>query len=187
MDEVDLKSIRIDPKWAFKIPPAIALRRMALALGVIDGSLAVAMADPADARAAEAIAAACGMPVRPLAADRQRLREELLRVYGDARGSQAGADSRSDPVAAVDRILRAAALRQASDIHFCPVRDGLEVRMRIDGVIEPFCKLPAEMAPAATSRIKVLAGLDIAEKRAPQDGGFAWDAAKLGAGNSAID
>jgi type IV pilus assembly protein PilB len=170
---LDLASVRLDPAWAFKVPAALALRRLALPLCVVDGALAVAMADPADTATADAISAAAGLPVRPLPAPRDALRAELLRVYGDIRDA-ASAPSSTDPVAIVDRILRAAVLRQASDIHFNPGRDGLTVRLRVDGRIEDFTRLPPDLAAAVASRIKVLSRLDIAERRAPQDGAFVW-------------
>ena len=174
---LDLSSVRLDPAWAFRVPATLALRRLALPLCVVDGALAVAMADPADAATADAISAAAGLPVRPLPAPRDALRAELLRVYGDVRDAAAASaapSAASDPVAVVDRILRAAVLREASDIHFNPGRDGLAVRMRVDGRIEDFTRLPPDLASAVASRIKILARLDIAERRAPQDGAFVW-------------
>ena len=64
---LDLSAVRLDPAWAFKIPATLALRRLALPLCAIDGTLAVAMADPADTATADAISAAAGLPVRPYA------------------------------------------------------------------------------------------------------------------------
>lgn len=172
---LDLSKIRLDPSWAFKIPATLALRRLALPLCAIDGTLAVAMADPADTATADAISAAAGLPVRPYPAPRDALRAELLRVYGDIRDSAASPTAPdTDPVAVTDRILRAAVLRQASDIHLNPGRDALTVRLRVDGRIEDFIQLPPDLAAAVVSRIKVLARLDIAERRAPQDGAFVW-------------
>ena len=174
---LDLSNVRIDPAWAFKVPATLALRRLALPLCAVDGALAVAMADPADTATADAISAAAGLPVRPLPAPRDALRAELLRVYGDIRDTAASpspAAPDTDPVAVTDRILRAAVLRQASDIHLNPGRDALTVRMRVDGRIEDFTRLPPDLAAAVVSRIKVLARLDIAERRAPQDGAFVW-------------
>ena len=173
---LDLSKVRLDPAWAFRVPAAIALRRLALPLCAIDGELAVAMADPADAQTIDAIRAAAALPVRPHPAAPDALRAALLRVYGDIRDAQSRpADAaEADPVAVVDRILRAATLRQASDIHFNPQRSGLAVRMRVDGRIEDFTRLPPDLATAVASRIKVLARLDIAERRAPQDGAFVW-------------
>ena len=70
-----------------------------------------------------------------------------------------------------DRILVQALSRQASDIHIEPQEDGLHVRLRLDGVLQnAFETLPAKVIPALTSRFKILADLDIAERRQPQDG-----------------
>ncbi len=70
-----------------------------------------------------------------------------------------------------DRILVQALSRQASDIHIEPQEDGLHVRLRLDGVLQnAFETLPAKVIPALTSRFKIMADLDIAERRQPQDG-----------------
>ena len=70
-----------------------------------------------------------------------------------------------------DRILVQALSRQASDIHIEPQEDGLHVRLRLDGVLQnTFETLPAKVIPALTSRFKIMADLDIAERRQPQDG-----------------
>jgi type II secretory ATPase GspE/PulE/Tfp pilus assembly ATPase PilB-like protein len=80
----------------------------------------------------------------------------------------------NDSVRLVDRILRAGLLMNASDVHFDPMRDAVRVRFRIDGMLEEALSIPSTMAAAVTSRLKILASLDIAERRAPQDGGFSW-------------
>lgn len=87
----------------------------------------------------------------------------------------------TDSVRLVDLILRAGLLIHASDVHFDPMRDSVRVRFRIDGMLEEVLRIPAAMASAVTSRLKVLASLDIAERRAPQDGGFSW---RMPAGHS---
>ena len=79
---IDLDSVRIDPAWALRVPASIALRRLALPLCAVDGRLVVAMADPGDSAAAEAVSRAAGMPVEPRAADRERLRAWLLPPAG---------------------------------------------------------------------------------------------------------
>ena len=83
-------------------------------------------------------------------------------------------DKISDPVQTVDRILRAGFLLHASDVHLDPMADALRVRFRIDGELEEVLRLPVSMQSSVTSRLKVLASLDIAERRAPQDGAFSW-------------
>ena len=177
-DPVDLDQVKIDPAWALKLPASIALRRLILPLCVIGEELVTACADPDDVQSLEALARSSGKRLRPVKADATQLRKHLLLVYGDTRGTPAtraaapgGGD---DAVALADDILRAAALRQASDIHVDPERDGLRIRLRVDGVIEDFMRLPVALQPALCSRIKVMAGLDIAERRAPQDGAFVW-------------
>ena len=175
--KVDLDFIRIDPAWAMRIPSTLALRRLALPLCMVDGALAVAMADPRDAATVEAVSRAAGKPVSPCEADSSQLRAWLLRVYGDTRQAMAaGAQpaQAGDPIALVDGMLRAAALRQASDIHFDPMRDDARVRLRVDGQLEDCMRVPSDLVPAICSRIKVMGGLDIAERRAPQDGAFMW-------------
>ena len=83
-------------------------------------------------------------------------------------------DRITDPVALVDRILRAGLLMRASDVHFDPFESFVRVRFRIDGELEEVLRIPSSMQGALTGRLKVLSAMDIAEKRAPQDGGFTW-------------
>lgn len=92
------------------------------------------------------------------------------------------ADRISDPVALVDRILRAGLLMHASDVHFDPFEGYLRVRFRIDGELEEVLRVPSSMQNAVTGRLKVLSSMDIAERRAPQDGGFSWRMNAPGAG-----
>jgi len=86
----------------------------------------------------------------------------------------AHADRLTDPVQLVDRLLRAGLFLHASDVHLDPAADSVRVRFRIDGELEDVLRIPATLQSAVTSRLKVLAALDIAERRAPQDGGFSW-------------
>lgn len=83
-------------------------------------------------------------------------------------------DRITDPVALVDRILRAGLLMRASDVHIDPFESFVRVRFRIDGELEDVLHIPSSMQGALTGRLKVLSSMDIAEKRAPQDGGFTW-------------
>ncbi len=183
-ERVDLDRVRIDPGWALRLPAAIGMRRLALPLCLVDDKLVVAFAETPDATTLESIARTTGKPVVGVMADGAQLRRHLLRVYGDTRGAPGvGAGGRGgggaagggdDAIGQADDILRAAALRQASDIHIDPDREGLRVRLRVDGIIEDFIRVSAGMQASLCSRIKVMAGLDIAERRAPQDGGFTW-------------
>ncbi len=73
----------------------------------------------------------------------------------------------------VNSIIERAVMERASDIHFEPRETEMEVRMRIDGIMRPILNVPKELTPAAIARIKTMSGMDVAEKRIPQDGRFA--------------
>jgi len=167
--------------------PELLLRRGAV-LPCRDGEQTVlAVSDPDD-RAACATARQIlgpGIPMRladPVAL--QAASGRALRLLGRDRPS-AGAVVGEDTVALLDRILLEAYLRRASDVHLEPGEEGMRVRLRIDGDLHGFLeKLDRDEAAGLVSRVKVLAGLDIAEQRAPQDGGFhyrlpASDAARI--------
>ncbi|MCK6528886.1 GspE/PulE family protein [Myxococcota bacterium] len=76
----------------------------------------------------------------------------------------------------VDQILKKAVAERASDIHFEPKGDRLRLRFRVDGVLVEQPALPPDFIPSVTSRLKVMASMDIAEKRVPQDGGLSYEA-----------
>ncbi len=109
--------------------------------------------------------------------DNDSFRRVLKRVYdtptfdGKA-GLSTAEDLRTgnDAVALCDELLRAAILRDASDIHLVPNANSLTVQLRVCGVLETYRELPLSVQPMILSRLKVLAGMDIAEKRAAQDG-----------------
>ena len=152
-----------------------------LAFASVDKKVIVACADPSDRAGLEAIERYVGMPVVARRAEPEALRRLLQRVYPDptAPGIRPGASSRApeaddDAIGLTDEILRFAFLRQASDIHIEPRRDVVRVRLRVDGQLEELRRLPASRQAGLVSRLKVLCGMDIAEKRAPQDGAFTW-------------
>src|SRR4029453_16037273 len=80
----------------------------------------------------------------------------------------------------VNSIIFQAAEAGASDVHFEPQEDALVVRFRVDGVLAEVQRIPRRMAPGVTTRLKVLAKLDIAERRKPQDGRISLNAAAAG-------
>ncbi len=83
-------------------------------------------------------------------------------------------DGESAPtIRLVNSIIERAVLERASDIHFEPREHEMEVRMRIDGIMRPILNVPKDLTPAAIARVKTMSGMDVAEKRIPQDGRFA--------------
>ena len=106
------------------------------------------------------------------AADSLGLGDELRHLASDLPTAEDLLDSADDAPAIrlINGIIADAARRGVSDIHIEPYESGLVVRMRIDGVLRETLRMPAHVAPVVVSRIKVMARLDIAERRVPQDG-----------------
>ncbi|MFZ5791052.1 MAG: GspE/PulE family protein [Pseudomonadota bacterium] len=166
--------------------------------------LAVAMADPLDRQALDAIGLAAGMPVRACVGVPAELEAALERLYGDGRMAGSSLDGANggfegglertnghaagDPSAELDierlkdlaseapviryvnQLIADAAERRASDIHIEPFEGRLRIRFRIDGALREIEPPPARLRTAILSRIKIMARLNIAERRLPQDG-----------------
>ncbi|MEM6692442.1 MAG: GspE/PulE family protein, partial [Planctomycetota bacterium] len=179
---LEIEDVRVDPVWALKIPASLALRKSVLPLCQLDGVVQVACCDVEDQATAQAIRKATACDVHMIETDPARLRAALTRIYGGVsmpagvagpgaarRGEAAEAD---DAASICDEVLLAAVMREASDIHFLPTETSFQIRFRVDGALEIYRELSKDAHGPVTSRIKVLSGLDIAEKRAPQDGRF---------------
>lgn len=160
-------------------------------LGEDAGHVAVLMADPQDAYAADAVRLATGKPVRALVAPRSEIDDLIERWYGQGRSAMgaivesadgdAGADvddvehlrdlaSEAPVIRLVNLIIQRAVELRASDIHIEPFENRLKVRFRIDGVLVDGESPPANLTAAVISRVKIMARLNIAERRLPQDG-----------------
>ncbi len=179
---LNMDKVKVDPTWALRIPASLALRRQVLPFAQADGHVYVACANVQDTGALHAVEKLVASPVRGEPAELESLKRALDRVYADLQstpGKPRSIDVRSlaemqpdDCVALCDELLHAAVLRQASDIHLDPDVDALQVRFRVDGNLERYLRLPTALQSGVLNRFKVLSAMDIAEKRAPQDGGF---------------
>lgn len=185
---LNMDKVKIDPSWALRVPASLALRRQVLPFAFAKGYVHVACANRLDAAALQAVEKMVATPVRAEPAELESLKRALDRVYADLPPSLAaqglagkprsvdvrfpGEMQPDDTVALCDELLHAAVLRQASDIHIDPEQDGVQIRFRVDGALERYRKLASALQSGLLSRFKVLSGMDIAEKRAPQDGGF---------------
>ncbi len=177
------------PPFAERIAPRFLRAARALPLAVTDGTLALACVDPLDPFLPAAIAAATGLPVRLEVAVPIELDAAIERLYPDREeGAEAPepADtaapmaedterlkdlaSEAPVIRLVNQIIARAVETGASDIHLEPFEDRLRVRTRHDGVLAEAETPPARLAAAVVSRIKIMARLDIAERRLPQDG-----------------
>lgn len=174
---LDIAVVRVDPACALKLPAQLALRRRLLPFGHVDGWVNVACADREDAQGLQIVERLFGLPSRAWEVDAAALEQVLRKVYGD--GAEAlsllAAPGRADPanaVAQTEELLHAACLRQASDIHIDPTPEEVHIRIRVDGCLETLARLPLGVHQELVGRLKVLSGMDISEKRAPQDGRF---------------
>ena len=156
-----------------------------------DGRLVVAMADPQDLFSIHALQAACGLPIDTRVGVATELENAVERLYGEGQSKMgdilAGVDagesddeqdieqlkdmaSEAPVIRLVNLIIQRAVEARASDIHIEPFENWLKVRYRIDGVLKDGEAPPINMSPAVISRIKIMARLNIAERRLPQDG-----------------
>lgn len=190
LEFVDLSEYRIDPGIATMIPETICRRYRALAIGERDGKLLVAMSDPANVYALDDIRSITGREVQPLVATAGDVEQAIAKfgTLGDqveALVSEAtdalGTENELDVEAAIEdapivklvtAIMTQAVADRASDVHIEPTERDVRVRFRVDGVLHEVMHSPKGIQNGLISRLKVMADLNIAEKRIPQDGRF---------------
>lgn len=207
----DLADAEIRPSAIAALPENIARAYTAFPLNDENGQLRVALADPFDVAALASIERATGRRVTPVGAPRDRIIEaadvaykkgdrglptgELINTSDNAfSGRYAGGaaqvtapptpadDSGQNATEAADQIFRDGIRLGATDIHIEPTPDSIIVRYRIDGILREGPKFPKQLQSPVITRIKVLAGLNIAENRLPQDGRL-----RLDLGNREVD
>ncbi|MFN8161230.1 MAG: ATPase, T2SS/T4P/T4SS family [Solirubrobacterales bacterium] len=194
LDHVDLSNYQVDMAAAALFPVVNARRYNAIPVGFADGqTLLVAMSDPANVLAVDDIQIATGMDCRiavaaeddieallgrlntlQSAASEAIIEQELTDEF-DEEGLAAVSELQASPedapvIKLVYSILGQAVGEGASDIHLEPEEGELRIRLRVDGVLKDTAHVPKRMISAVISRIKIMAELDIAEKRVPQDG-----------------
>jgi type IV pilus assembly protein PilB len=196
---IDLARETIDIGAAGLLPESLARRYNAIPVRFLDdGAVLVAVNDPTNVMASDDLRIALGAPVRVGVASADAITNAITRVYSaeldfddasetpeelgatvvDLREAAANAPATKQ----VNAVLSRAVELGASDVHFTPQRKRLLVRARVDGVMRELATIPKTLQPAVTSRLKVMSELDIAEKRAPQDGRLS-----LRAGDRTID
>jgi type IV pilus assembly protein PilB len=195
---VTLAHLTIDPDVAKLVPASIAKKHEVLPLKRVGDSLTLAMADPANVFAVDDVAFMTNLTVLPVVASQAAIRGAITRLYepsgmptetlaelsdgsvevlADA-DRQPGLDafelqeSADEPpvVKLVNMVLVDAIQKGASDIHWESYEKVFRVRFRIDGVLHEMLTPPKRLEPAIVSRLKIMANLDIAERRVPQDG-----------------
>jgi type II secretory ATPase GspE/PulE/Tfp pilus assembly ATPase PilB-like protein len=198
---LDLDQISLDRELSRQVNQSYARRKWLLPVARMGHSLTVCMDDPTDQRAIEELAQSTGLAVTVVTSSRDAIRRAFARLYDEP-----GRPASSDPIAivvgeqvettrsryvddylrsqqskvadaVVRRLLSIAIERRASDIHVETLADRLQIRFRIDGLLESIDlgeleEQSNQSAREIVSRLKILGKLDIAERRRPQDGSF---------------
>ena len=185
---VDLSDYPVDGSAVSKVPDTVCRRHNALPIGYEDGKLVVAMADPANVFAVDDMRAMTGMDIKPVVATRadviaainryQRSDDEMDQLTSaidvnddDDDLSKVKEITEEAPIVKFVNLLITQAIQdRASDIHIEPAEKDLRVRFRIDGVLHEVMRSPKSITSGVTSRLKIMADINIAERRIPQDG-----------------
>lgn len=172
---VDIDKIVIDPEVVKIVPEIIARKHKVLAIGRKEGQLLVAFSDPLNIFAMDDIDRQVEDDVVVCVAVETKIVAAIDISYKKASTLDGGERDRGDEseaVAIVNDLLLMAVRQEASDIHVEPGSEMVRARLRIDGILSVAEEYPLEMLPNIVSRIKIMAGLDIGERRKPQDGRF---------------
>ena len=187
---------RVDPRVSQSVPEQLARRFNVVPVGQTDSYLEVATANPFDIDAEKVLAFATGREVRMLLASPARIRTKIDELYragdevvsrllegisGDLEVKELTTEDEDAAISAeeasqrpiirlVDMMLADGVSSRASDIHVEPIEGGVAVRYRIDGVLRQVMKIPRNAGLPLISRIKIMSGLDIADRLRPQDG-----------------
>jgi type IV pilus assembly protein PilB len=189
----DLKHVELDFEIARLVPEDFARRNLVLPLRRDNGHLAVAMSDPSNLRLRNDLRLITGLPVAPFIASPSDILLNLTRIHdmhprlreaaqtlNESRPQLqfdrvmtlelASVTSNSPAVEIVNLLITQGLRDRASDIHIEPQKDHLRIRFRIDGVLQDMAHLPSATGAALASRVKIMAGMNIVERRRAQDG-----------------
>jgi type IV pilus assembly protein PilB len=191
LDYVDLSVYDVDMGAANLLSVSAAKRYKAIPIGFAeDGSVLLAMADPTNVLTIDDVAMLSGRRVRPVAASIEdldllltrlsRMEESIEDIVEEEAEPESGPEALAEEgdrdapiIRLVHSIVAQAVAQGASDIHVNPEEGDARVLYRIDGVLAPAATVKRRMAMGVVSRIKIMADIDISEKRVPQDGRFA--------------
>ncbi|HQY33857.1 ATPase, T2SS/T4P/T4SS family [Actinotalea sp.] len=190
MPFIELADYPVDRSAVARVPSAMCRRYTVLPVGVVEGYLVLAMADPGNVLAVDDARTHSQMPVHPVVATREDLLaaidrfcradeeiDDLASAFEDDNEaendlSKVGETIEDDApiVRFVNLLVTQAISDRASDIHIEPAESDLRVRYRIDGVLHEMQRAPKHIQSGVISRLKIMSDIDIAERRKPQDG-----------------
>ena len=191
---VDLTAVSIPVELAKYVPRTLAKKYCVVPVKLVRDTLYLAMSDPLDFIAQEEVKAASRKRVIPMIATHRATEQAISRLYGSegtarvieemkreagaagpdivpAQLAKDGDSSEGAPtIRFVNSLIERAFAERASDIHLEPQEGEMVVRMRIDGLLRRVLTVPAELQSTVISRLKIMGGMDIAERKVPQDG-----------------
>jgi len=197
LDFVNLDEVMIPPSVVELVPESVARENAILPMAEVGDALKVIISDPLDFDVLEKLRFILDRKVDIALAPREKIIEAINRHYGQAEGESADSmlqeftdtaidfteteddslaseedvDENSAPIVRLVHLMISEAVQlRASDIHIEPFENEFRVRYRIDGVLQDSAALPERLRAAVISRVKIMARLDIAERRLPQDG-----------------
>ena len=197
VDFVDLSQIDLDPEMSRVVSKNVARQYNVVPVNQTPEEVYLAMSDPLNFMAIEAVKNATRKRVVPMVATQDAIMRAIMTLYGNEGAARAieemkrdvrasadeaqgtftttslgdDADAQSAPtVRLVNSIIERAATERASDIHLEPREEDLHVRMRIDGVLRTILTVPKELQASVISRLKIMGGMNTSERRVPQDG-----------------
>ncbi|MGH3090424.1 MAG: GspE/PulE family protein [Rubrobacteraceae bacterium] len=174
------------------VPENLLRKYRALPLRLEDGRLVVALGDPLNIQALEDLRMSSGHPVSPVVADEEAIDKALIKLFAAGENmtsilEDAATEEEEDAeldlglgalpderpvIRLVSSVLQQAISERASDIHVEPRSNHLAIRFRVDGMLRDIMSIPQKLQSGVTARLKIVANLNIAEKRLPQDGRF---------------
>ena len=188
---VDLDTVRIGPQLSALVPEPLARGSAVVPIRREGSVLTVAAADPLDYNAINDIGTYTKLKINPVIAEREKIEVKLRELYTTRKAfdaarelaqtqapeaeESAGDEELSQPIIRfVNNMIEQAVLMKASDIHIEPQEKSMRIRFRVDGHLSLYMETGADLIPAVVSRIKFLGGMNIAEKRVPQDGRISY-------------
>lgn len=191
---IDLKRHKVQPDALQLIPEEVARKYNVVPLDIIGDSLVMVMTDPQDIEAFEEIASKAKMRIKPAMGLPNQIRQaidinyrasveiakQISKIAPPTIDNKVEATLLTESIATtpvvriVDLLIHQAVKDRASDVHLEPQKDRLRIRYRIDGILHDLSSLPLDVQSTLISRIKVLAEMDISERRRPQDGQFSF-------------
>ena len=201
IEYIDLTKVNIPTELASVVPKNIAKQYQVVPVRVKKDELYLAMSDPLNFYAIEEVRKAVRKKVVPMVAHRQSVERAIQILYGNEGAARAIEEMKREAAAGqgndtavqdtsfvanqiddsvnnaptirlVNSIIERAVNERASDIHLEPHETEMVVRMRIDGLMRTILNVPRDLQSSVISRIKIMAGMDISERRIPQDGRF---------------